>query len=202
MTARRSVRRRDAGMVTAETAVLLPVLVVVLAAAVFVLACVAAQLKCVDAARSAARRAARGEPAATVTRTAERLAPSDATVSIGAGSGLGDTATVEVVVQARVRPFGGALRVVPAVRVSARQQAASAADLSALAAAAALLQGPEVACDRARALATEVGAVLSSCQVDGDRVDVVAQVRPSGPLGRFGTASVRAAAGPVPAPAG
>ena len=124
MSARRSVRQRDAGMVTAETAVLLPVLVVVLAAAVFVLACVAAQLKCVDAARSAARVAARGEPAASVTRTAERLAPSGAGVSIGAGGGLGDAATVEVVVRAQVRPFGGALRVLPAVRVSARAVAA------------------------------------------------------------------------------
>lgn len=83
----------------------------------------------------------------------------------------------------------------------ARQQAASAADLSALAGAAAVLQGPDAACGRARALAVEVGAVLSSCSVDGDRVDVVAQVRPAGPLGRLGTASVRAAAGPVP-PAG
>jgi hypothetical protein len=111
-------------MVTAETAVLLPVLVVVLAAAVFVLACVGAQLKCVDAARSGARAAARGEPAATVTRTAERLAPADARVVVGAGGRLGGTATVEVVVQAQVRPFGGALRAVPAVRVAARAVAA------------------------------------------------------------------------------
>jgi secretion/DNA translocation related TadE-like protein len=79
----------------------------------------------------------------------------------------------------------------------ARQQAASAADLSALAAAAAVLHGPEVACARASALAAEVGAVLSSCSVHGDVVDVVAQVRPAGALGRLGAASVRAAAGPV-----
>ena len=111
-------------MVTAETAVLLPVLVVVLAAAVFVLACVAAQLKCVDAARSAARVAARGEPAAVVVGTADRLAPSGARVSVGAGSRLGGTATVEVVVRAQVRPFGGALRGLPAVGVSARAVAA------------------------------------------------------------------------------
>jgi hypothetical protein len=110
-------------MVTAETAVLLPVLVVVLAAAVFVLACVAAQLKCVDAARSAARAAARGEPAAAVTATAERLAPADARVRLRAG-GLRDEATVEVVVRAQVRPFGRALRGLPAVRVSARSVAA------------------------------------------------------------------------------
>jgi hypothetical protein len=111
-------------MVTAETAVLLPVLVVVLAAAVFVLACVAAQLKCVDAARSAARVAARGEPAVAVVRTAERLAPTGARVAVGAGGGLADVATVEVVVRAQVRPFGGALRGLPAVRVSARAVAA------------------------------------------------------------------------------
>ena len=116
--------RRDDGMVTAETAVLLPVLVVVLVAAVFVLACVAAQLRCVDAARSAARVAARGEPAATVAATAARLAPADARVVVAAGAGLGDAATVQVHVRAHVRPFGGALRGLPAVRVSARAVAA------------------------------------------------------------------------------
>ncbi len=110
-------------MVTAETAVLLPVLVVVLAAAVFVLACVAAQLECVDAARSAARAAARGEPPATVTRTAERLAPADAEVGLSGGA-TGELETVHVVVRAQVRPFGGALRGLPAVRVSARAVAA------------------------------------------------------------------------------
>jgi glucokinase len=120
----RPTARRDAGMVTAETAVLLPVLVVVLAAAVFVLACVAAQLECVDAARSAARAAARGESASTVTRTAERTGPDGARVVVGAGPGLGDAATVQVVVQAQVRPFGRALRVLPAVRVSGRAVAA------------------------------------------------------------------------------
>ena len=123
MTARPT-SRRDAGMVTAETAVLLPVLVVVLAAAVFVLACVAAQLECVDAARSAARAAARGEPTAVVTRTAARLGPADASVDVGAGSEVAGTATVEVVVRAQVRPFGRALRGLPAVGVSARAVAA------------------------------------------------------------------------------
>ena len=120
----RPTSRPDAGMVTAETAVLLPVLVVVLAAAVFVLACVVAQLECVDAARSAARSAARGEPAAAVTRTAERLAPTGARVALASGGRLGDSATVEVVVQAEVRPFGGALRRLPGVRVRARAVAA------------------------------------------------------------------------------
>ena len=123
MTRPPSPRTRDRGMVTAETAVLLPVLLVVLAAAVFVLACVAAQLKCVDAARSAARVAARGEPAATVTGTAERLAPDGARVGLSSGS-TGDVETVQVVVRAQVRPFGRALRGLPAVGVSASAVAA------------------------------------------------------------------------------
>ena len=112
-------------------------------------------------------------------------------------SGEAGTATAMVLGLAAVLVLCGTVATALAGVAVARQQAASAADLSALAAAAAVLHGPEVACGRARALAAEVGAVLSSCAVHGDRVDVVAQVRPSGPLGRLGTASVRAAAGPV-----
>ena len=103
---------------------------------------------------------------------------------------------------AAVLALCGATATALAAVAVARQQAAAAADLSALAAAAAVLHGPEVACSRARALAVEVGAELSSCEVDGVRVDVVAQVRPPGPLGRLGAASVRAAAGPVTSGAG
>lgn len=109
---------RDGGSVTAETAVLLPVLMVVLAAAVGVLACVAAQLRCVDAARAAARVAARGEAVPEVRETGRRLAPADARVSV-----LSDGDTVEVLVSAAVRPFGGALRL-PGVPVSGRAAAA------------------------------------------------------------------------------
>jgi secretion/DNA translocation related TadE-like protein len=111
------------------------------------------------------------------------------------------TATAMVLGLAAVLLLCGAVATALAAVAVARQQAASAADLSALAAAAAVLQGPDVACERARALAAEVGAVLTSCRVDGDRVDVIAQVRPAGALGRLGAASVRAAAGPVPAAA-
>ena len=107
------------------------------------------------------------------------------------------TATAMVLGLAAVLLLCAAVATALAAVAVARQQAASAADLSALAAAAAVVHGPEVACGRARALAAEVGAVLTSCRVVGDRVDVVAQVRPDGALGRLGTASVRAAAGPV-----
>ena len=112
-------RPRDRGAVTAETAVLLPVLLVVLAAAIGVLACVAAQLACVDAARAAARVAARGDAVAQVRTVGERLAPDGAQVRVRSGAD-----TVEVVVSARVRPFGRALSALPAVSVSGRAVAA------------------------------------------------------------------------------
>lgn len=112
-------RRADRGSVTAETAVLLPVLLVVLAAAIAVLACVAAQLRCVDAARGAARAAARGEPVDVVRAAGERLGPPGAAVRVTTG---GDD--VEVVVSATVRPFGRLLGVLPGVAVSGRAVAA------------------------------------------------------------------------------
>lgn len=116
----RPVRRRRpcggcAGSVTAETAVLLPVLLVVLAACIAVLACVAAQLRCVDAARAAARVAARGDAPDLVRSTGERLAPTGARITLTATDG-----TVEVLVSAQVRPFGQVLSRLPAVEVSGR----------------------------------------------------------------------------------
>jgi Flp pilus assembly protein TadG len=112
--------RSDRGTATAETAVLLPVLVVVLAACVWVLAGVSAQLACVDAARASARSAARGEAPAAVRATAARLAPAGAVVQLSARAD-----TVEVRISAEVRPFGTALRVLPALPVSGRATAAT-----------------------------------------------------------------------------
>ncbi len=117
-----SSRRRPSGhrgSATAETAVLLPVLVVVLAAAVWVLACLAAQLQCVDAARAAARAAARGDTPGAVRTVGERLAPPGAAVRVSSGDG-----TVQVLVTAEARPFGSVLRVLPAMAVSGRATAA------------------------------------------------------------------------------
>ncbi|WP_369130938.1 TadE family type IV pilus minor pilin [Modestobacter roseus] len=89
------------GMVTAETAVVLPVLLVVLAGAVAAVVVVAAQLRCVDAAREGARAAARGEPAAVVERVAGAAGPDGAVVGQGSS---GDTVTVTVA--AVVAPLG------------------------------------------------------------------------------------------------
>lgn len=91
----------DAGMVTAETAVVLPVLLLVLAAAVAALIVVAAQLRCVDAAREGVRAATRGEPAATVNRVVTAAGPAGALAVVTAHDGA-----VTVRVSARVRPLG------------------------------------------------------------------------------------------------
>lgn len=107
--------QQDRGSVTAETAVALPALVVVLLLAVWVLACVAAQLRCVDAARVAARELARGESVATATAAARPVAPQGAAVRVQR-----DGDRVEVLVTARVRPLGGLLALAPAAPVSAR----------------------------------------------------------------------------------
>ena len=103
-------------MVTAETAIVLPVLLLVLAGAVAAVVVVGAQLRCVDAAREGARAAARGEDAAQVTALASLVAPDGAAVGIDAA---GDH--VRVTVAARILPLGPVpLR----VRVSAEAVAA------------------------------------------------------------------------------
>jgi Flp pilus assembly protein TadG len=91
----------EAGMVTAETAVVLPVLLLVLAGAVAAVTVVGAQLRCVDAAREGARAAARGEDTSLVTALAGRAAPDGATTTVAV-----DGATVTVTVAAQVAPLG------------------------------------------------------------------------------------------------
>ena len=108
-------RRNDAGYATAEAAAVLPVLLTVLALAVWVLVCVNAQLRCVDAARAAARVAARGDSVGTSVKAGRALAPPGAQVQIQL-----DGSQVRVEVTAQVRPFGAVLRLLPAVRVDAR----------------------------------------------------------------------------------
>jgi hypothetical protein len=103
--------RRDGGMATAELAVVLPALVLVIAAGLSMVAVVLAQVRCVDAAREAARAGARGEAPAVVRTAAARVGPEDAIVDIGI---TGDQ--VRVTVSARAGTVGGLL---PTFRVSA-----------------------------------------------------------------------------------
>ena len=88
-------------MVTAETAVVLPVLLLVLAGAVAAVVVVGAQLRCVDAAREGVRAAARGEPPAAVTEIVRRAAPAGAVVRV---TRIGDEVRVAVAVD--VAPLG------------------------------------------------------------------------------------------------
>ncbi|MDT7572102.1 MAG: hypothetical protein QOE05_2276 [Actinomycetota bacterium] len=105
-------------MVTAETAVVLPVLLVVLAAAIWVLAAVSAQLRCVDAARLGARAAARGDAPAAVIAATAAMAPRDADIRL-----VRSCEEVTVLVHAVVRPFGALLARLPGTPVTGRATA-------------------------------------------------------------------------------
>ena len=89
--------RSEQGMVTAEAAVVLPVLLVVLGLLVGVVVAVGDQLRLVDAARTGARLAARGESASVVREAAQQLVP-DAKVDIER-AGADVDVTVRVVIQ-------------------------------------------------------------------------------------------------------
>lgn len=69
-------------MVTAELAIVLPVVILVLALALAALAAATDQLRCVDAARVGARAAARGDAAAIVVEAARRAAPEGALIQV------------------------------------------------------------------------------------------------------------------------
>lgn len=97
-TADRRNRRRDRGSVTAEMAAALPVVVLLLIVGLTGVTAVSDKLRCVDAAREAARMAARGEDGEEAGR---RIAPDDATISVRTE---GDT--VRAVVRVRVRTLG------------------------------------------------------------------------------------------------
>ncbi|MFJ8198790.1 TadE family type IV pilus minor pilin [Streptomyces sp. NPDC096152] len=80
-------RDRDRGFVTAEAAMALPVLVLVVTALVWGLLVVLAQIQCVDAARAGARAAARQDPDGAVTEVAREAAPHGASVSVARKGG-------------------------------------------------------------------------------------------------------------------
>jgi Flp pilus assembly protein TadG len=110
-----TLRRADGGMVTAEMAVVLPALVVVLVFALWSVAAVTAQLRCVDAAHTAARALARGEASDASVAAARAAAPAGAQVVV---SRSGDLVVVDVRAIARLPgPWSGAL---PGLALSGR----------------------------------------------------------------------------------
>lgn len=76
-------RRRDHhGSVTAEAAIVLPIMAAFALALVWLISLGIAQVRAVDAARDAAREVARGGDAAAAIVVAHRSAPADARVSV------------------------------------------------------------------------------------------------------------------------
>ena len=102
-------------MVTAELAVALPAVVLVLALCLAGVTAGIDQIRCVDAARVAARSAARGDTPGAVRQVALEAAPSGSTLAVVADSSL-----VTVTVQVRSGGWGGVL---PSWELSARATA-------------------------------------------------------------------------------
>lgn len=107
------------GSVTAETAIVLPAIAVLLAGVLALGAVVFAQVACIDAARAGARAAARGDGPSQVVGYARSLAPDGATVRV-----VHQGADVIVVVRARVAlPLPGGPGVVVDAEANAQREA-------------------------------------------------------------------------------
>lgn len=98
-------RRAERGAATAELAVALPSLVIVLAVALAAVDLGLAQVRCVDAAGLGARLLARGEPQESVLGEVRAAAPDGARISVRAGSSR-VTVVVTGAVPAALRPLG------------------------------------------------------------------------------------------------
>lgn len=110
MSTTRRTRRKpnDRGSVTVETAIALPALVIVLMLAMGGLSAIADQVRCVDAAREAARLIARGE-VDQVENAVARIAPAGAKVTV-------TTKDEHIQVDVQATPVGG---MIPGLHVHA-----------------------------------------------------------------------------------
>ena len=112
----RGVRARtDDGAVTAEAAMLLPVLFAFALGMVWVLAVAVTQVRLVDAAREAARAAARGDSDSAAVAKGRRVAPAGSRFTVARGDGR-----VEVTVSDEVHGPGGLFAHAPGLRVTSR----------------------------------------------------------------------------------
>lgn len=111
--------RSDRGSVTAETVMVLPLLVGVALGLAWLLSLAATQVRVVDAAREVARAVARDEPVAAAVALGRRVAPDGSRIEV---EGNDDTVTVRV--DARVHGAAGLFAFLPAVKVRADAVAA------------------------------------------------------------------------------
>ena len=118
--ARAAGQRSQRGAVTAETVMVMPVLVLLTLALVWLLTLAAAQTRVVDAAREVARAVARDEPRGAALALGRRVAPPGADIRVRTGDGQ-----VVVDVSAAVRGPGGLVRFVPGVTVAGQAVAAT-----------------------------------------------------------------------------
>jgi hypothetical protein len=107
----RGAERGDRGYVTAESALLLPIVFAVGYALALVVLIVADQVRCADAAWEAARELGRGVPATRLSELTARFAPTGAHASTWSADGA---LTVEV-----DREQSIASRLLPSIRISA-----------------------------------------------------------------------------------
>ena len=98
--------RTERGAATAELAVALPSLVIVLAVALAAVDLGLVPVRCVDAARLGARLLARGEPESSVLAEVRAAAPDGARVTVRTSAGR-VTVSVSGVVPATLRPLAG-----------------------------------------------------------------------------------------------
>lgn len=111
--------RGERGAVTAETVMVLPLLVGVALGLAWLLALVATQVRVVDAAREVARASARDESTAHALALGRRVAPDGSVIALRQDGG-----DVVATVRSRVRGPGGLLSFLPAVEVESRAVAA------------------------------------------------------------------------------
>lgn len=112
---RQRATRADHGAVTAEVAIVLPMLMATMLAGLWAVGLVVANIRCIDAARDIARAVARGEPAAEAERIGERAAPEGAVVAISQEQSI-----VRVVVKSEARLDWTLFDKLPAVPIVGR----------------------------------------------------------------------------------
>jgi Flp pilus assembly protein TadG len=116
----RTAAGRERGAVTAEAALMLPLLVSVTLGLVWLLALAVSQVRVTDAAREVARAAARDESDAVAVAHGARVAPDGAAIAIERGDG-----TVTARVEAPVAGPGGIFGFLPGVTLEAVAVAAA-----------------------------------------------------------------------------